>query len=88
MTLWIDVTDLYHWGLGHLTGIQRTSASVLSELMAVRGDVQLFAYDPAAKVLRKIDAHALPAVVRRYIGARTEAGRGSGNLAEAGGPAA
>lgn len=82
MTLWIDVTDLYHWGLGHLTGIQRTSASVLSELMAVRGDVQLFAYDPAAKVLRKIDAHALPAVVRRYIGARIEAGRVSGNLAE------
>jgi len=81
MTLWIDVTDLYHWGLGHLTGIQRTSASVLSELMAMRKDVQLFAYDPSAKVLRKTDVHSLPGLVRHHIGAAEAAGVVSGKLA-------
>lgn len=83
MTLWIDVTDLYHWGLGHLTGIQRTSASVLSELMTMRRDVQLFAYDPAAKVLRKTDVHSLPSVVRHHVvGGKEAVGTVSGNLAK------
>lgn len=68
MTLWIDVTDLYHWGLGHLTGIQRTSASVLSELVKARRDVELFAYDPSKQILRKVSADSLPSVVCRYIG--------------------
>lgn len=68
MTLWIDVTDLYHWGLGHLTGIQRTSASVLSELIKARRDVELFAYDPSKQILRKVNADSLPDVVCRYIG--------------------
>jgi len=67
MTLWIDVTDLYGWGLGHLTGIQRVSASVLSELMTTRRDVQLFAYDASAQILRKVDVHSLPRVVRQHI---------------------
>lgn len=70
MTLWIDVTDLYRWGLGHLTGIQRASASVLSELMIARQDVQLFAYDPATQILRKVEINSLPRVVRQHIGVR------------------
>ena len=68
MALWIDVTDLYHWGLGHLTGIQRTSASVLSELMAGRSDVRLFAFDLSAQTLREVDVRSLPRVVRHHIG--------------------
>ena len=68
MTLWIDVTDLYHWGLGHLTGIQRASVSVLSELMIARKDVQLFAYDASAQILRKVEVHSLPRIVRQHIG--------------------
>ncbi len=68
MTLWIDVTDLYHWKLGHLTGIQRTSASVLSELIKARRDVELFTYDSSKQVLRKVSADSLPDVVCRYIG--------------------
>ncbi|EGP07022.1 putative glycosyltransferase [Bradyrhizobiaceae bacterium SG-6C] len=70
MTLWIDVTDIYHWGLGHLTGIQRASASVLSELMVIRSDIQLFAYHPSEQVLRKVDVCSLPPVVRHHIGSR------------------
>ncbi len=76
MTLWIDVTDLHHWGLGHLTGIQRASASVLSELIAIRRDVQLFAYDPSAKTLRKVDVHSLPRVVRHHVGAAKDTAPG------------
>lgn len=72
MTLWIDVTDLYHWGLGHLTGIQRTSASVISELTIIRHDVELFAYDPSAQILRKVDIQSLPSVVRRHIGSKDD----------------
>lgn len=72
MTLWIDVTDLYHWRLGHLTGIQRTSASVISELIATRRDVAFFAYDPSAQVLRKVDIQSLPEVVRRHIGGKAD----------------
>ena len=67
MTLWFDVTDLRNWGLGHLTGIQRTSVSVLSELLAVRQDIQLFAYDPSERALRSTNVSSLPAVVQRSI---------------------
>lgn len=67
MTLWFDVTDLQHWSHPHLTGIQRTSVSVLSELLAIRKDVRLFAYDHSKKVLRKADVHSLPAAVRDYV---------------------
>jgi glycosyltransferase involved in cell wall biosynthesis len=64
MNLWFDVTDLNDWGLGHLTGIQRTSVSVLSELMATRRDIQLFAYDSSRKMLRKTNIHSLAPIVR------------------------
>lgn len=67
MTLWFDVTDLRNWDLSHLTGIQRTSVSVLSELLAIRQDIQLFAYYPSEKALRKTTLSSLPAVVQGSI---------------------
>lgn len=67
MTLWFDVTDLRNWGFGHLTGIQRTSVSVLSELLAIRHDIQLFAYYPSERALRKTSVSSLPTVVQGSI---------------------
>jgi glycosyltransferase involved in cell wall biosynthesis len=67
MTLWFDVTDLSLWGGGHLTGIQRTSVNVLSELMAARQDIQLFVYYPSEKVLRKINVSSLPTIIREGV---------------------
>ena len=84
MTLWFDVTDLNHWGLGHLTGIQRTSVCVLSELMVTRRDIQLFAYDSSRKMLRKTDMHDLAPIIRDSVmsakGLHDEGGGQSGAL--------
>lgn len=67
MTLWFDVTDLDRWDLSHLTGIQRTSVNVLSELMVTRRDIQLFAYDSSRMVLRKADIYDLAPFIRDNV---------------------
>jgi glycosyltransferase involved in cell wall biosynthesis len=69
MTLWFDVTDLQWWPRPYLTGIQRTSAGVLSELLTMRSDIRLFAYDHSREMLLEITAPSLPPVVQSYIGA-------------------
>lgn len=81
MTLWFDVTDLRHWGLGHLTGIQRTSVSVLAELLTIRNDIELFAFDSANKVLQKVDIHSLAPVIRDSL-ASTRGVNGDGQKTE------
>ncbi len=67
MTLWFDVTDIHNWTHPHLTGIQRTSVGVLSELLATRKDLQLFVFVPSDNVLRPAEVHSLPEIVRDCI---------------------
>lgn len=67
MTLWFDVTDLQNWTHPHLTGIQRTSVGVLSALLTIRKDIQLFVFVPSDNLLRRVDVHSLPAIVRDCI---------------------
>lgn len=67
MTLWFDVTDLQNWTHPHLTGIQRTSVGVLSALLTIRRDIQLFVFVPSDNLLRRVDVHSLPAIVRDCI---------------------
>lgn len=65
--LWFDVTDLQRWHHTHLTGIQRTVVSVLSELLQLRTDVRLFCYDEITGTLQETTIQSLSKIVRWHL---------------------
>lgn len=67
MTIWYDVSDLRHWNLAHLTGIQRTSVGVLNGLVARGVEPRLVSYDHNRRRFEPIDVGSLPAAVVRYL---------------------
>ena len=45
MTIWYDVSDLAHWNLRHLTGIQRVSVGILDGLTGARFCLFISSYE-------------------------------------------
>ena len=67
MTIWYDVTDLMHWSLPHLTGIQRTTVGILNGLVARGTRPRLTAFDKATNAFVAVNANDLPPAVRRHV---------------------
>jgi glycosyltransferase involved in cell wall biosynthesis len=70
--IWFDVTDLVDYSRPHLTGIQRTLVSTLAELMTIRDEVRLFAYDQHLGRLREVEGVSLPASIQRHLAITVE----------------
>lgn len=67
MALWFDVTDICIWNSAQLTGIPRTVASTLSELLTFRSDLRMFRYNYITCMLEEVDGRALPPLMRSHV---------------------
>lgn len=67
MTIWYDVSDLAHWNLRHLTGIQRTTVGVLNGLVARGVEPRLVCFEPERRRFEPIAAGRLPAAVVEHL---------------------
>jgi len=67
VTIWYDVSDLSHWTLPHLTGIQRTTVGVLNGLVARGIEPRLVCFDPEHRRFEPIAVGGLPAAVVRHL---------------------
>lgn len=67
MALWYDVSDLMHWHLPHLTGIQRSVVGILNGLNALEVDLNLICFDKKKFIFRSVEINDLPVGVRQHI---------------------
>ena len=74
MKLWYDVSDIIHWDLCHVTGIQRTVIGILGGLVEAGVDVRLVSLEPKIGRFCEVSYADLPSVVREHLPA---AARGS-----------
>jgi len=67
MALWYDVSDLMHWHLPHLTGIQRSVVGILNGLNTLGMDLKLISFDSKNLTFRSVEINDLPVEVRQHI---------------------
>lgn len=67
MKLWYDVSDIIHWDLCHVTGIQRTVIGILGGLLEAGVDVKLVSLEPQTGRFREVVCSDLPPVVREQL---------------------
>ncbi len=67
MTIWYDVSDLMHWSLPHLTGIQRTTVGVLNGLVAEGVVPRLVRYSHNREQFEPLETKSLPAAIRCHL---------------------
>lgn len=68
MTLWFDVTDLYHWQVSHLTGIPRTVVGIHNGLVALGHEVRLFRYRKDDRRVVVVTPEDLPVAICLALG--------------------
>ena len=67
MKLWYDVSDIIHWDLCHVTGIQRTVIGILGGLVEAGVDVRLVSLEPKIGRFCEVSYADLPSVVREHL---------------------
>ncbi|MCG2587738.1 glycosyltransferase family 4 protein [Rhodohalobacter sulfatireducens] len=67
MALWYDVSDLMHWHLPHLTGIQRTVVGILNGLHSLDVHPRLVKFDEKKFSFKSLELDDLPQNVLQYI---------------------
>ena len=67
MALWYDVSDLMHWHLPHLTGIQRSVVGILNGLNTLGMDLKLISFDSKNLTFRSVEINDLPVEVKQHI---------------------
>lgn len=67
MALWYDVSDLMHWHLPHLTGIQRSVVGILNGLNTLEIDLNFICFDRKKFTFRSVEINDLPVGVRQHI---------------------
>ena len=67
MKLWYDVSDIIHWHLCHVTGIQRTVIGILGGLVEAGVEVKLVSLDPQDRRFREVALDELPPLVREQL---------------------
>lgn len=67
MALWYDISDLMHWHLPHLTGIQRTVVGILNGFHSLDIYPKLVSFDREKYSFRSVELNELPSNVLQYI---------------------